>query len=252
MTESLSIASYNSQGHSPSRIAYIDKLLQKYNFVFIQEHWLRKCQFDKFTNELTNAFSHSVSPIAEDKFIIGRPYGGCSIVWKNDLKTPVTPVIVNSTRICAVSVVINHCNILLCNVHMPCNKNDEFIEVLGVLEMLCKSPSYDSVILGGDFNLSFDRVHDPLIEVITNFMAEQNLKCCLSFDMQNINYTFESKINGNVSTIDHFMVSDNMFDYVYNYHSIHEGDNCSDHSPIVLNSSSYVHQTGTYLWYMNQ
>ena len=79
MASSLTIVSYNSQGNSPSRIKYIDKLLSSNDFVFIQEHYLWSCQVNTFVNQLSNANIHCVSGINDYELIHGRPYGGVPI-----------------------------------------------------------------------------------------------------------------------------------------------------------------------------
>lgn len=232
----LSIVSYNSQGSSPSRVEYVNKLVNLYDFVLIQEHWLRSCQFKQYENKFNNACSHSVSGMSDDMLLNGRPFGGCSIIWKKNIMAVVTPVNTQSNRICAVNVKSNDCNFLLCNVYMPCNNQNtiEFVETLGLLTSLCQAPSYEYVILGGDFNVNFDRVSDNHVNLLNDFILSNMLLNALLSDTQNVQYTYESKQNGHKSIIDHFFVSENLQNSVTSYISLHEGENCSDHSPIAI------------------
>ena len=240
MASKLSIATYTSNGSSDSRIAYINKLLKDYDFVFVQEHWLQSCQFEKYTKKFTNACAHSVSGMKSNELISGRPKGGCSIIWKRNLLACVTPVITDCNRICAVCFSYNNIKYLMCNVYMPCYDNNEYVEILGVLISLCQSPDYDSIIIGGDFNMSFERPDDPLITVLNDFTTSQNLICGLSCNSSDISYTCESKVYGTRSINDHFFVSENIFNSINKYCSVHDGDNCSDHSPVVLSLSLSV------------
>jgi hypothetical protein len=59
-------------------------------------------------------------------------------------------------------------------------------------------------------------------------------KCCLEFSDTTVDYTFESKINGTRSTIDHCVVSESLFGLIQKYDVTHSGDDLSDHSPVQL------------------
>ena len=85
MASIFTIASYNCQGNSPSRLTYINKLLGSCDFVFIQEHWLRSCQVNSFAKQLSNGNIHCVSGMNDYELIYGRPYGGRAIIWKKDM-----------------------------------------------------------------------------------------------------------------------------------------------------------------------
>ena len=58
---------------------------------------------------------------------------------------------------------------------MPSNNSDEFIEVLGELTALCQKSMYDFVIIGGDFNVSFERDNHSNIIALNDFLSEQCL-----------------------------------------------------------------------------
>ena len=49
-----------------------------------------------------------------------------------------------------------------------------------------------------------------------------------------VDYTYLSKMNNERSVIDHFLLTDNLFNTILVYMSIHEGDNLSDHSALQL------------------
>lgn len=242
----LSISSYNSQGSSPSRMAYISKLLENNDFVFIQEHWLRKCQFNMY-NVLQNANLHSISAMDDEVLSIGRPFGGCAIIWKNSLMLNICPVDLQSNRCCAVTFKIGVKIYLLCNVYMPVNNNqsvNEYAEVLASLALPIKSGHYDYVIIGGDFNVSFDLSGGVLnsnansscqnLLLLEEFIDVNLLSVASQHPNSNVKYTFEGKGNGVKSIIDHFVISNELLSNVHEYNSVHEGDNCSDHCPIIL------------------
>jgi hypothetical protein len=113
----------------------------------------------------------------------------------------------------------------------------EFVDVLDELSRLVTVSNTNYITLGGDFNTDFTRNHSDHTRLLKEFMAQENLVNLLQHPNSDVTYTYESKANGERSTIDHFLVSENLYDNVSTYHSIHEGDNFSDHSPLLLNLS---------------
>ena len=75
--------------------------------------------------------------------------------------------------------------------------------------------------------------------------------------MSNVTFTFESKINGSRSIIDHFIISESLINSVEKYYDKHDIDNLSDHYPICMSlnvqierspSESYVSNNSKLLW----
>jgi hypothetical protein len=60
---------------------------------------------------------------------------------------------------------------------------------------------------------------------------------CKCKDISDIDFTFESKIDGKRSILDHFIVSQNLFNDITYYGVLHEGDNFSDHAAVLLQLS---------------
>ena len=69
------------------------------------------------------------------------------------------------------------------------------------------------IIVGGEFNTSFQRPGHALYQLLS-FMENEALKCCLFHSSSDIKFTFESKANSSRSTIDHFLLSEALFDNV--------------------------------------
>ena len=81
----LTLASYNSTGFGPGKSDYVSCLIEKYDFVLLQEHWLRESQFHRIKNihpRNGKILAHNVSAMDEGLLINGRGYGGCSILGK--------------------------------------------------------------------------------------------------------------------------------------------------------------------------
>ena len=52
--------------------------------------------------------------------------------------------------------------------------------------------------------------------------------------LSNVDYTYCSKSNNERSCLDHFLLSDNLFIIECQYECKHDGDNLSDHDPIIM------------------
>jgi len=76
-----------------------------------------------FSPKLPNVCYHSVSGMADDELISGRPYGGCAILWNNSITLKIEPISVLSKRLCVVKVSTSDTVFLLCTVYMPCDSH---------------------------------------------------------------------------------------------------------------------------------
>ena len=90
---------------------------------------------------------------------------------------------------------------LLCNVYMPTYQSvqmsyiQEISDVYNDLKALINESSEDHVIIGGDFNTSFNKSGyntNSLLEFITS----EQLMCGLHYEKSAVKFTFESKANG--------------------------------------------------------
>ena len=114
----LSFVSYNSQGSGTGRKEYISKLIEDNDFTFVQEHWLSENQFDSYKTDLNKCGGHCVSGMSGKDFLQGRPYGGCAILWKNDILLDIKPVTLDSSRACAVKFSLKNELFLVCNIYI--------------------------------------------------------------------------------------------------------------------------------------
>ena len=70
--------------------------------------------------------------------------------------------------------------------------------------------------------------------MLEKFMLEDDMKCCFNSIVNTTTFSYESKINGDRSLLDHFLGSDNTFYAITEYTSLHHGQNLSDHNAIRL------------------
>ena len=63
--------------------------------------------------------SVSVSGIDASNLLCGRPYGGCSILYRKSLSSVISPLDSNSHRFCGIKMVDSATSYLLISVYMP-------------------------------------------------------------------------------------------------------------------------------------
>ena len=84
--ENLTITTYNCKHFNDPKLPYIHFLLKSSDFLLLQEHCLYKCQLDKLCNVDVPVSFCGNSQIDEKIQIVGRPFGGSAIIWKNNIK----------------------------------------------------------------------------------------------------------------------------------------------------------------------
>ena len=244
-SHSLTIASYNSNGSAADRRLYIDRLLESCDVLFTQEHWLNDDGLRSWQQNMDSAFIYGKSGMKKDELLLGRPYGGLSIIVKKSLSCVVHPISdIESDRLFACTLKLNDaCTLLLLNVYLPCDDNcddrsmDVYINVLHEVVLIIErfSLNVDGVVLGGDFNTDLSRESSRHTNLLTDFISTTELFSCLSHSSCNVHYTFCSRSSPvSKSVIDHFFVSDTIASVISSVHSVHDGDNLSDHVPVVL------------------
>ena len=117
----LSLVSYNSQGHGIGRIEYLNKLVNNVDFVLLQEQWYFEDEIASLSNVLQNTIVHGKSQMSSNDIHEGRPFGGCALIWKSSFKYPVIPIETESNRLCIIKCQIGSISLLVCNVYMPCD-----------------------------------------------------------------------------------------------------------------------------------
>ena len=119
MMAPLRCCTFNCRGWNSGYLTlsnYIDSL----DICFIQEHWLIHDHLCRI-NEISSDFvSVGVSGIDSSCVLMGRPYGGCAILYRKLLSPFITPLDTCSDRFCAIKL-HDSCglSILMICVYMP-------------------------------------------------------------------------------------------------------------------------------------
>ena len=155
----LSIVSYNCRGSNLVKSCFINSLLLKCDNFFIQEHWLSDKQLLDLNQINTQFLSPAVCDFDNSDVLLGRPYGGCAILWRSDIRARIEPVITNSRRICAICMRTDSWSVLFINVYMPYEdgekRSDDFCSQLTTIEYIIHQHPDCQIILRGDFNVDF-------------------------------------------------------------------------------------------------
>jgi len=233
----LKVATYNVHGVNDVTLSYINNAMSNYDFLLVQEHWLQNSQLHIFEDKIDNIHAYGISGMNESEITPGRPYGGCAILWRNSLSCRVTPIPSDNNRLCMAKVELQTHTVLLCTVYMPCDTEYDqsniaiYNDVLYDLLNIVNNENIEFVLCGGDFNTDMLRVKSLHTTALHNFMSEESFKL-VSHNC--IDYTYESASNGVKSIIDHFMISENLCDSIFNVHIKHDIDNISDHSILAI------------------
>ena len=121
----LKITSFNCQGFKYRNYDYLKDIFNKSDILLLQETWLYNFEHTIFNNVLPLSQFHAVSAMDEANIgRMGRPYGGCSIVWHNNLNLSIEPVPMLSNRICAARIKAENINCIIASIYMPSDDND--------------------------------------------------------------------------------------------------------------------------------
>lgn len=236
----LRLCSYNSHGMGTGRIEYIRFLLNECDVLLVQEHWLLKEQFASFESNFSNAHLYAVSGMKSDVLVSGRPFGGCAILVNANWSVNIHPIELQSRRACGIRVDVNGSDLLIFNVYMPCDTEydsqnvEEYNTILAEIRSICHLLPSELVIIGGDFNTCFDRNRSLHAMSLNKYMNDNSLTCGLNHPESTVTYTYESKIDGTRSLVDHFLLSESLFRDLIRYCVIDTGENMSDHVALLV------------------
>ena len=81
---SLKIASFNCHG-ALNKMPIIDDMLRSLDILFLQETWLMQHNTNIFENLNEDFCSFSSSAVEPGEILMGRPYGGLTILWRKSI-----------------------------------------------------------------------------------------------------------------------------------------------------------------------
>ena len=126
---------------------------------------------------------------------------------------------------------------------MPCDNSDvnsitDYENVLSEISRLCLHNNTDHICIVGDMNTDISRSHSRHTRLLLQFVENEQLYLALlalNFSDKNVKYTYYNNYHHMHSIIDHFIISQCLFDLIISYHSICEDvDSMSVHSPLCV------------------
>ena len=98
----------------------LQNLVSSCDVCFIQEHWLHTDQLHKLNDFNSDFLSVAVSGMDSRSLLCGRPYGGCSVLYRKSLSSCIIPLTSSSNRFCGIKVIdSNGSSILMMSLYMP-------------------------------------------------------------------------------------------------------------------------------------
>src|ERR1700743_1948336 len=105
----LKICSYNMHGFNNGR-PLLESLCDTHDIILLQEHWLSSNDLYKLDSVNDKFNCHGVSAMDEklsSGILVGRPFGGVAILWKNELSNFITIVESDCDRYVAVQFCVD-------------------------------------------------------------------------------------------------------------------------------------------------
>jgi exonuclease III len=230
--DQIKIVTFNLHGFNQGR-CLVEDLCSEFDLLFLQEHWLAPFELDKFANcfpKMVCYASSSMDTIISRGILKGRPFGGVAVLVSERLKNQVK-LVKKADRF----IILRLNDTALINVYLPCqsgvNWQDEAINCISSIDNELQSLNCNSIIMGGDMNIDFNRRH-PLTACIDSFCNKFKLKIIDDKLSGNLKSSFIVEASGASSLIDHFAISDILLDRVVSTCIIDSGINLSDHCPV--------------------
>ena len=234
-TVMLRISSYNCQS-SKRNIGGISKLCNVSDIVFIQEHWLFPSDLPILNNIHHEFMSYGISSIdPSDGLLLGRPYGGVAVMWKNKLASHVKPISYDDDRIVGLECHLNGIKVLLLGVYLPYDSRhnfDQYVYYLAKLKSIIDEFDSPYVCILGDFNADVIK-QSEFGKELEAFCYECNLDIADVMMLPQPSVTHVNDGNGTESWLDHIVCTKAFYSVVHNVH-IDLSIVSSDHFPMSL------------------
>ena len=233
----LRTCSFNFRGWN-NGIHTLTHFIDSLDLCFVQEHWLLSDQLHQINNVSPDFLSVSVSGMDISELVCGRPFGGCSILYRKTLASCITPLDSCSNRFCGVKFNCSSgLSMLLICVYLPSSSYPsnftEYLNTLGELDGFIHSCHSDVVVIVGDFNVDFDRCCQ-LTSLLRDFMSDHSLFSCDLPFKDEVMFTYERDDGLSRSWIDHVLCSQSFSSIISNVCAVHSGSILSDHFPLLF------------------
>ena len=212
-----------------------------------QELWLSEKQLPSLQQLETQFIARSgMEDAVSSGILVGRPYGGVSISWSPHLNHLISPLSnFQHKRVVGAELKAGEDRILLLCAYMPYYNSsrraeclNETIDAITMLEATIENHPEHLIIIGGDLNCELTG-QSPFDHLWSDFMSKFQLSSCDNF-LPASSITYRHDTLDHRKWNDHFIVSKSLIDSnsLTNHQILDEGDNDSDHLPILMQLTS--------------
>ena len=210
MTEHFRIVSFNCNGVK-NKLPVIKSLCQNSDVVFLQETWLREDELNILNNVHSSYDSFSLSSMnIHDDILVGRPYGGISIMWNRALSSCCSIIQYEDNRLLGISINFNDFNYLFLNVYLPYFSNDnldDYDMYMGKIASILDGSDASGVVIVGDFNAG---PSSPFFEELQILCREKDLIISDVVSLPQGTFTHVNNGTTTKSWLDHCVCSQSM------------------------------------------
>ena len=168
-----------------------------------------------------------------ENILVGRPYGGVSIMWNKSLSPYCNVILYEDNRLLGLSLTVNSLNYLFLNVYLPYFSNDninDYDMYMGKIASIVENTDASGVVILGDFNA---RPSNPFYEELQVLCEAKDL--IISDVVRLPERTFTHMNSGTLcnSWLDHCICSQYIHDKIVDI-QIDENYYGSDHLPMYV------------------
>jgi len=236
----LKVATYNMHGLNQGS-AFVEYLCEDHDVIFLQEHWLAPFDLSRLDSICSKMICFATSAMdgkISSGCLRGRPFGGVAVLVRDAIVTNVT-LVKSASRY----IILQLNGLLLINVYLPCsscdNWEDEYADCLASIINDISKLQFTHIIFGGDLNVDFmnkhtTRAHSSVASSIEDFAQSLQMKFVDNKIPPGSGCTFRVETTGAGSCVDHFAVSDSLYDKIIAVSIIDSGINLSDHCAVIM------------------
>ena len=208
-------------------------------FLLLQESWHLSNNISCLNVNDAFMFKETSGLDETSRILSGRPFGGLVNYFMRMFADKIKTVHCDNKRICAIKYNCeNNLPLLFVNVYMPCdnqtmNLNPVYLDAIHDWESMV-SEHIGHVCLGGDWNTDLSR-NSAQTQCFNDFIERCNLNLCWEHSLADKQDTYFSEMSDATSCVDHFLLSDNIFQGINSCYVDDNPLNPSDHREVVIN-----------------
>ena len=246
----INVSTFNLHGYSVSSKYLRDCLVTHGGVWMLQEHWLSEQQLLRMQHLGVQYVARSGMEDAISSGVYrGRPFGGVAICWSQDLNHCFSPISnFKHKRVVAAELKLNHGNILFICVYMPyfnAGRREQCMvdamDAISMIELLIDEHPNHHIIIGGDLNTELKG--ESAFDALWSELCDKNSLAHCRNMVTGPQYTYRHDSLNQTKLNDHFLISSGLSTQISNLHVLDDGDNTSDHLPLMVNVSVSTKET---------